>query len=214
LPPTLTVSGRGEVYAEPDYAKIRLGAVAEGKEAALAQKEVSQRIQGALKTLRDLVLPEGNLRTASLSLVPLYDRTDPRESRSPGIIGYRAANNIEIETGDLKQVGAIIDRGIDAGVNQLEHLSFELKDDLPARSQALQKAVQEARSKAEIMAGALGVRLAGIYQATEHGAQVMQPRYEMARMAMAGDSTPVEPGRIRVEASVTLQFQIAGARQP
>jgi hypothetical protein len=213
-PPSITVTGHGEILAQPDYAVLRLGAVAEAKEANAAQNEVNQKIEGALKTLRDLVLPNGNLRTASLTLMPVYDQPEPGlRSRTPGIIGYRAANTIEVETSELGQVGAIIDRAIASGVNELQNLSFELKDELPARSRALRQAVNEATHKAEAMASALGIRLGGVFYAVEQSAQVFQPRFEMARLAVA-HATPVEPGLVRVDATVTLHFYIGGRARP
>jgi len=92
-------------------------------------------------------------------------------------------------------------------------VSFSLIDDLPARQSALREAIVEARSKAEAMAGALGVDLATIVSVSEGNVVVQQPMMEMAamsrRMPMQVDSaTPVSPGEVSINATVSIQYRI------
>jgi uncharacterized protein len=216
-PPTISVAGRGEVDAQPDRVTVRLGAVGEAKDAATAQQKVNEIMQRTLKRLREMELADSQIRTASLTLSPIYEQEAPtpeREGRhrEQRIVGYRAANTVELETSDLGQVGAIIDRGIASGANHLEGVSFHLQNDLEARSRALRMAVEEAKNKAGVMARALGVQLSGIREAVEGGVHIVQPRLEMARAGFGGGaSTPVEPGTVRIEATVTIRFSMRQA---
>jgi uncharacterized protein YggE len=107
-------------------------------------------------------------------------------------------------------VGTVIDAGLKAGANQLEGVQFLLRNELPAREQALKEAVQEARGKAQTMADALRVNLAEVIEASEGGVSVV-PRIEAkfsTAAATAPDSTPVSPGEISVRASVTIRYRI------
>ena len=66
------------------------------------------------------------------------------------------------------------------------------------RQEALRLAVQEARSKAEAIADALGVRLGPVQQVNESGVSIIRPQAYYARggAMMAEASTPVEPGQV------------------
>ena len=215
-PPTLQVTGRGETFATPDAATLRLGAVAEDEQAANAQAQVNEIMQRALKSLRDLKVPRDKIKTTGLSLSPVYEQQErPRGITRPRIIGYRARNTLQVDVQDLQMIGRIIDAGVAAGANQIEGLSFQLKKDQQARREALRLAVEEARAKADAIADAMGIRIKGVYEVIEGGVHVLQPRMEMgqARMAMGADmSTPVEPGEIRIEATVTVEYYINEVR--
>lgn len=214
-PPTLTVTGQGRVSAAPDRAVVRLGAVAQADEAQAAQQQVNQVVQRALDAIRGVGVPDERIRTVGLSLFPVYSQPEPRPQRGqpeePRIVGYRASNTVEVTLDDLDLVGQVIDAGVGAGANQLEGLSFELRDDIEQRQQALQRAVEEARAKAQTLAEALGVQLAGVYRASEGGIGVYQPQMRGAMMyARAEMATPVEPGQVEVQASVTVTYRIGG----
>jgi uncharacterized protein len=216
LYPSISVSGRGEVSRRPDLAVIRVGAVAQARDARVAQNEVNLILRRTLESLQALEIPDQDLQTARISLTPVYapGRPEPRGRADvppePRIVGYRAANTLEVRTQELRILGDIIDVAVESGANQIENISFQLKDDLPARQEALRRAVAEGRSKAEALSEAMGVSLTSVLEVIEGGVQVMRPHMEFARMAYAAPEAgaPVEPGEIRLEASVTIRFRI------
>jgi uncharacterized protein YggE len=114
---------------------------------------------------------------------------------------------------DLGKVGPVIDAGLKAGANEIQGVQFGLRDELPARQQALKQAVTEARRKAESMAEALNVRLGNPHEVNEDNVS-FTPRFEintampMARAAEMAP-TPVSPGQLEVHAAVTIRFEIS-----
>ncbi len=107
----------------------------------------------------------------------------------------------------------MIDAAVRAEVNRLEDLQFQIRDDSAQRRDALRKAVLNAREKAEAMADALGVELAGVIEIQEGGVQVFEPRMQFGAMrAMAGESVgaPVQPGEIGIDANVTIRYRLSG----
>ena len=211
--PMLTVSGKGEVFATPDRAVIRLGAEAQAKEAASAQSTVNQTMAKALAELQKLGIEQSSIRTLGLNLFPVYASPGSvRQTEEPRVTGYRAANTIQVTVNDLTLVGKIIDTGVAAGVNRLEGVTFDLRNDLPQRSQALQRAIEEAKEKAKAMAPALDVKLGKLREVIEGGVVIEPPQPLFARGMRASFSaaaeTPVQPGELRVEASVTLRYEI------
>jgi uncharacterized protein YggE len=211
--PTLTVTGRGEAVAAPDRATLRLGAIAENSEAAKAQAQVNEIVQRTLKAWRELKVPENKIKTAGMGLTPVYEQQEraPRVTR-PRIIGYRAHNTLQIQIDDLQRIGQVVDAAVAAGANQIEDLRFDLQNDMEPRRDALRFAADEARVKAETLAAAMGIRITGVREVIEGGVHVLQPRVDLAmnRMAFGAEqSTPVQPGEINVEATVTIRYDIA-----
>jgi uncharacterized protein YggE len=213
--PAITVNGSGEVSAAPDRAVVSLGAVVEAKQAVDAQKQLAQVMQRVLKDIKALGISDEKIRTSGLSLQPMYSHPAPRagqEPEAPRIVGYRASNTVRVQVDDIERIGSVIDAGITAGANQLTGLSFELKDDLKYRQQALKIAAQEARSKAEAIAAALNLQLGEVLDVREEGAHVPHP-VERRLAAPAAVGTPIQPGQVQVTAAVSVRFKFAGPRQ-
>ena len=212
-PPVLIVSGNAQAEATPDEATVRLGIVRQETTAQAAQDQANRVAQAILSEIAKLGIPATQIRTSRLSLTPIYapgPRSDSREA--PRIASYSASNQVSIEVTNLTQIGPIIDAGLRAGSNQVDGVQFRLKDDLPLREQALKKAVAEARRKAETMAEALNLRILGIQEVSETGSSVI-PRGEGGFVTMAARETaptPVSPGQVEVNASVTVKYLIAG----
>src|SRR5687767_2008842 len=149
---TLTVTGTGEASAAPDRAVVRLGAIAQAPDAAAAQANVNEVMQKALAQIQKVGIERRAIRTSGLTLTPIYSQTSgsPKTDRpaEPRIVAYRAGNVIEVTIDDLKQIGRVIDAGLESGANRLEGVNFELRNDQNARTEALNNAVREARAKA------------------------------------------------------------------
>ena len=113
---------------------------------------------------------------------------------------------------DLNKVGTTADAVVAAGVNQVDGISFGLKDASAAENQARQLAVRALQSKAQLYAQALGVQLGGIRSLNEGGGYSPQPPMPMpapmfARAAMA-DSTPVSAGELTVRIDINGVYDI------
>lgn len=213
-PPVLVVTGDGEVSARPDRAVVSLGVTAQAEQAQAAQEQVNATMQKILDAIHQQGVAREMIQTAGLSLHPVYSQPpyDPRtgqQREEPRITGYRASNTVRVILDDLTKIGPVIDAGTTAGANQIQGVSFELKDDTQARSEALVQASERAREKATVLARAMGVSLDSIQEVAEGGVNVIPPQpYAGVRMAAMEASTPVEPGQMRVHASVTLTYRI------
>lgn len=209
-PPSLLVTGHGAVSAAPDQVALRLGAVVQAAQADAAQRQVNQIVQRALEGLRQLGVPEQKIQSVAITLSPVYESPDPRARPSaPRVVGYRAGQSLRVTLDDVRRAGPVLDAAVAAGVNQLEDPQFRLADEGRFRQEALRLAVRDGRAKAEAMAQALGVRLAGLSEVAESTPVVVGPRFE-ARMAVtsADTTTPVEPGQLRIDATVTMRYLI------
>jgi uncharacterized protein len=206
--PSIRVSGEAIITAKPDEAQIDIGVVTQAQTAQDAATQNAQKVEAVISALRRSIGAGADIKTVGYSLTPNYRY--PERGGQPTITGYTATNTVQVRTGNLTQVGKIIDVAIQAGANNIHALRFTLKDAQAARAQALKEAAQKARAKADVLASALGLRIQRVLFVEEHGQATPIPVYARAMMeAGAASQTPVEPGTIDVRATVTLTVEVA-----
>jgi len=212
--PTLTVSETGTVTHEPDTAFVTFGMETAGKSLAEAQKRNSAVMGKVMDRLRTLQIDKERIQTSSYTVSPQYRSSPNRQAdaptASPEIVGYVISNMVTVEIRALDRVATVIEEVLKIGANSFQGLHWGLRDEQAVRLNALKQAAVRAREKAAVLSEALHVKLVRVLTVTE-GGQMMRPVASMARMAMeasAGD-VPVLPGELKIEATVTLVYEIA-----
>jgi uncharacterized protein len=206
--PSIRVTGEATVSTKPDQAQIDIGVVTEAKNAQAAAAENAEKFDAVLAELRKILGPGADIKSTSYSLTPMYQY--PKEGGSPTITGYSATNVVQVKTNELTQVGKIIDTAAQSSANRIQNLQFTLKDEQAVYNQALHEAVAKGRAKAEAIASALGLKIVRVLS-VEEGGQVSRPVYAegIRARAAAPVQTPVEPGTVEVQATLTLTVEIA-----
>ena len=203
---TIEVDGSGEVRTSPDTADLNLAIDTQAKTAEQAASSNAALATKVIDALKSKLGDKGKVTTGGYSLDPQYDQ---RQSEKPRIIGYNAQNTVTVNTRSLDLVGALIDSAIAAGANRVNSLSFSVKDDTKARTEAIAIATRDARAQADALASALDVKLGKVLKATTVSEQRPTPLYMGRAMAMSANvATPVEPGEVTVPATVSLTFEI------
>jgi uncharacterized protein YggE len=207
--PSLNLSATGEVKVAPDMATITFGVVTEAATAQEAMAQNATRMTQVATALRRAGIGERDIQTSGLNLQAQYDYV---QDQPPKLRGYQATNRVTVNINDLTKVGTTADAVVAAGVNQIDGISFGLKDPKTAEDQARRLAVQALQAKARLYAEALGVQLGGIRSLNEGGGYTPQPPmpvFAMARMQSAGaDSTPVSAGELSVKIDITGVYDI------
>jgi uncharacterized protein YggE len=205
---TIRVTGEATVTAKPDQAEINIGVVTQAATGQAAATQNAQKQDAILAELRKVLGPAAEIKTISYSLSPNYRY--PKEGGQPTISGYTASNIVQVKTGDLAQVGKVIDTATQSGANTIQSLSFRLKDEQVTRAQALREAAIKARAKADALASALGLKITRVLHVDEGGVSMPVPINTRAFSAEANVAqTPVESGTIDVHATITLTVEIA-----
>lgn len=205
-PAVISVSGQGKADVAPDMATVSIGIVTTGKTAQLAQAENAKVASDVTAALSSLGIFSKDIQT-HYSMSPVYEKGDYRKA-----VGYRASNTVTVTVNDVAKTGQVIDAALKSGATDVNGLSFGLKDARSVRDNALQMAVQDARSKADAIAAALGVKIIGIQNVKEDGGNFARYEVANARLAkldgMAAADTPVSAGTVEVNADVHIDFQI------
>lgn len=206
--PSIRVTGDATVSVKPDQAEISIGVVTQAQAAQAAAMQNAQKQDAVIAELRKLLGADADVRTVSYSLSPNYRY--PKEGGQPTISGYTATNVVLVKTSDLTQVGKVIDLATGTGANTIQSLRFTLKDELSARTKALQEASTKARAKSQAIASSLGLKIVRVLHVEEGGQVTGIPVNGRAFAELAtGAQTPVEPGTIDVRATVTLTVEIS-----
>ena len=208
VPSGLSVVGESTVRADPDIAYVTTGVQTRAQTAKQAQDDNTKRMTDLLAAVKRLGVKDEDLRTSGVSLQPQVNQRAPDQ-----IDGYLATNGVTITVQDVKQVGAILDAAVAAGANQAGGVQFGIKDDTQIRQKALDGAVKAARTRADAIAGAAGMKIAGIQSLTDvsSGAAPPVPQPRLAAGAVAADAAapvPIQPGQLAVTARVQVVYTL------
>lgn len=207
---TITVVGHGEVEASPDTAVVELAVETTAESADQVSSQNARLATRVIEAVKGLLGDDDRVTTTGYSLQPRYAQRKPGSEAPPEITGYIASNQVRIETHDLEKVGEVIDAGIAAGANRTTNLRFTLEERGPHLREALREAGEEARAQAESIAATLGVALGEVLAASTAGPPVIpSPRVQRFAVAMeVRETTPVEPGEVRVSATLNVTYRI------
>jgi uncharacterized protein YggE len=206
----VVVSGDATVRSRPDTALITVAVVTQGQTALAAQAENARKSEAVVRAVRAAAGAGAEVETSGYSLQPQYTY---RQNEPPLIQGYQARNGVNVTMGDLSKVGAVIDAATAAGANNVDNLSFTLRQDRPARDQSLAEATRAAVRKAQVIAQALGgrvTRIIEVQEATDQPRPVPVYKTEMMARAVSSDAaqTPVEIGTLDIRSQVQLVVEI------
>lgn len=212
-PRIITITGEGEVTAAPDIAYVDMGVVSEGKTAGEALAANTAAMEKVFEGLEEAGLDKKDMQTSNFSVYPVYEQVRPEDNRphTPKIGGYTVQNQLTVKVRDLDNLGAILDKVVTLGSNQLSGVRFAIDDPKPLMNEARQAAVKDALDKAKLYAGAAGVAVGEILSISESGASMPQPYYAKdMMMAVRAESAPVPmaAGEQTVSANVTLVIRI------
>lgn len=203
----VTVSGDSIVQAQPDTAILTISVVTQARRALDAQQENATRSEAVVRALKSAAGAGAEVKTSGYSVQPqrIY-----KEGQPPTITGYEARNTVTVTLSDLTKVGQLIDAASQVGANDIAGIAFTLRQDRPARNEALRQATREAIDKAQVIANALGGRVLRIVEVQEEGTVRPLPVYDqMERFKTASmATTPIEVGTLDVTSRVQLIAEV------
>jgi hypothetical protein len=210
---SIRVTGDARVSAQPDRVQIDLGVQTQAPLSQEAASANARQLEAVLAAVRKAAGPGAQLKTVSYSLSPNYQyHTGGGE---PTITGYTALNVVQVTLDELARIGDVIDAATRAGSNRVQGIQFTLRDQDTVRAQALREAATRAHAEAEVLAGALSLRILRVLTVEESSPQIVPVRMfrASARAAVGGAeaATPVEAGTLDVSANVTLTVEVGPA---
>lgn len=205
---TISVSGNGQVSAQPDVAVVTLGVETEAEEAAAALTENSQQMQALVDGLKNAGVTAEDIQTQVVRLNPRYAQ-DTGADGQPELVGYTATNIVEVHVQNLDAVGEILDASVQAGGNRIQGIRFEVSEPAQYLDQARETAWNDALHKAEHLASLANVELGGVLSINESG-QGPQPIVQRPVAMEAAAAVPIEPGSQTIEVDLQVTWYLGG----
>lgn len=204
------VTGQGKVTTIPDIATLRLGIAAQAASVAEAQSQATEAMNRVMAALTDSGVAKEDIQTQYFSIqqVTRWDRVKEEEV----VVGYRVTNMVTAKIREIDKTGSIIDTVAEAGgdLTRIEGVSFSVDKPSTYHEEARQKAMADAKAKAEQLAKLAGVTLGKPIYISE--SIYMPPPIYPARMAEAPvpapAPTPISPGETEISLTVQVTYAI------
>jgi hypothetical protein len=202
-PPAISVTGEASVSVPPDLALVDGGVTSEAKTAREASDANNTAMGKVLLALKTAGIEQKDVQTSRLSLQPQYAPNRPGPSP---VVGYRASNRVTIRVRDVTKVANVIDTLVGAGANEIGGINFMVSQASKLLDEARDKAVADARRKAEIYARAAGVTLGAPLSISEDGNAPPMPYRKMS--ASLQTAAPVAQGEETLSVTVSVSWAI------
>ena len=148
----LDVTGKGMVSVAPDEATITAQVSLIDSDAGKAQALASKEVDAMLSAIKPFSLKPDSLNASELSLLPEY-RWD-RATDQQQFIGFRVTRTISFTIAEIDRLGAALSALANAGATLISSPIMGSSQAQDARDEALVKAVEDARNKLTLLAGA------------------------------------------------------------
>lgn len=202
---TIQVTGQGVLRLAPDLVRLTLSVSAADSDfaqAVRAAEESGARVKEALERSG-----AAQVRAAGVRTEPLYETVTENGASVRRQTGYTATRRLRAElSADPALLAQVLTALADSGASPALSAEYALQNEAALRGELLALAVRDARSRAEAMAAAAGVKL-GDVRTVLSGQQGAFP--VVRAMAMrTNDISDLSPEEIAIAEEVTMTFDI------
>lgn len=209
-PFTMIIEGEGQLKVNPNQANITLGIVTENPDASIAQEENTTISNSVIHALKEIGIDDHEIRTTIYSVTPRYDYIEGKSI----LRGYEVEHHFEVTLKNLESIGVIYDTAIKNGANRSGRIQFLVAEQEIYYREALKKAVQNAKEKANEIAKSIGASLSPMpIKITEQHIQPIRPFPAFSAEAAAitkVEVPPIQAGDYTINASVKIVYAYQG----
>ncbi|HEY8505894.1 MAG TPA: SIMPL domain-containing protein [Gemmataceae bacterium] len=210
----IEVVGEGEAAAAPDMATVTTGVTSEGptaREALAVNNDTMEKIMGVLK---EHAIAPRDIQTSHFNVSPVYEH-DPKGRARPKLVGYRVTNQVRVRVRELPALGKVLDALVQAGSNEVSGVQFEVSEPTPVLDRAREKAVADARHRAEVYAQAAGARVGPLRRISEESwSRPVARQHFGVELARAAAAVPIAEGEEEFRVRVHMTFELQAFTSP
>ncbi|WP_082795336.1 SIMPL domain-containing protein [Alkalihalobacillus trypoxylicola] len=198
----LTVFGMGRVSATPNLAKIILGVQNVGDSVEAIQAENANLLLNVMNALKSFQIKDEDIRTSEYQIIPVYDFIDGNQQFKH----YQITHLLDVNIRDLDETGEIIDAAVRSGANQVLSIEFTLEDVSEIEEQALVKALNDAKRKAQVIVNTLDVELDVPPIYVKEIKEGSQPFFQRTMLFENSSATSIQPGKLIITSQVEVMY--------
>lgn len=209
----IEVIGTAKIDAMPDVAVLSFAGKSEDKSASVARDKAEKQISLLIKKSNSLGIKKEEISSGSINLYPKYHYD---KDKGQVFDGYIATRNIEFKIQDFSLIEKLTTSAVDSGITSINGFSYQIKDSTKLKEQADEKAIEDAKNKANRLAKGFDVKIkkACSLKFNDSGAPtIYRHRAVTASMMSANkESEPKAseymPENLTIESSVYASFEI------
>lgn len=204
---TITVAGFGKVNGSNDIAVTTMGYSNTNKNVAVAQAENKKVMDQIYVDLKKMGVADKDLQS-NYSIYPDYNYTPDRGQE---LKGYRVTNSLTVKIRDLSKTSDVLALAGKYGATEISGLNFTIDDPENLKSKARDKALVDARAKAEHLANVLGLRLGSVitYNEYDGGGDPYPKLMSMDSVGGMGGAAPaISSGSKDVTMNVAVTYEV------
>jgi uncharacterized protein YggE len=214
---SISVNGKGEVFAVPDIASFSYSVTKEATTAPEAQRLATEIHNKTIDVLRVAGVEDKDIE-ALPNVYPKYSYQNsvPCTSYScPSnqvISGYEATFSVNVKVRKADDIGEIITKIGEAGATNISGVNYTVDDDEVLMAEARTKAIENAKEKAQKLAKDLDVDLGNLISFYEEQGQnmpmAMEAGYDGGVQTRAVLKADLPRGQDKISVTVSLTYKI------
>ena len=204
----ILVTGSATIQTSPDLATLRVGVQSFDKNVEKAVNDNNTKIESIILNLGNKGLTEKDMETDQFNISP---QREYRNNNPPIVVGYNVSNILTVKIRNLESLGEIMQVAVGSGANTINGLSFSIEDPNPLRQKARGFAMEDALSRAEILADASGVEVGkpiSIQELSYGGPVVKSENLAGAEFAMDARIPIQTPSEVGIQINLQVRFEI------
>ena len=216
---TITISGKGEVFAAPDIATFSYTVDEKAATVAAAQESATTKTNAILAYLKEEGVKDKDIQTSGYNVYPEY-RYESQVCTSFGcppsrqiLDGYHVSQSVTVKVRDLENAGTLLSGVGENGATSVSGLTFTIDEEEKVIAEAREKAIEDARGKAEELSKQLRVKMVHVVNFSESGNYPV-PIYGYGRGGAVevqdAKSTPpaIPTGENQIVSNVSVTYEI------
>jgi uncharacterized protein len=204
------VAGSGSVTVTPDIVNLNLGVRSQETTVGAAQAKAATAMSQIMNVLKANNIADKDIQTVQFNINPVYNYDN--KTMQSIVIGYSVNNIVNVKIRNLNNVGKIIDAVADAGGNLtvINSISFAVDNPEQYYTEARQKAMNDAQTKAQQLATLGGITLGKPIYISENSVSSNQSVYYDAREASGASvpTTAISAGEAEITVNVQVVYSI------
>lgn len=226
---TISVSGHGEAFGVPDIATFSYSVVSDKPTVVAAQTDATAQANTLTAYITGAGVSKDDIQTTNYSVQPQYQYQNavcPQAAVSsngsvastvycPGgrqiLTGYEVRQTTTVKVRDTNKAGDLLAGVGTKGATEVSGLTFTFDNPDAIQQQARDKAIANAKSKADTLAKELGVTLVRVVSFNENGsgANPLPVVYSMAASTAKVATAPdISTGKNTVTDDVSVTYEI------
>ncbi|MDQ2865746.1 MAG: SIMPL domain-containing protein [Candidatus Eremiobacteraeota bacterium] len=209
-PTAIAVTGNAVVTVQPDMATVNASIATTDSSADAATSQNNSLYERAVNSLtgRGIHRADITLSYYNLSYQPKPQAMPDQPQPAPQNYGYTVTRSFAIKVRKIGDAGPAVDAISPIAGIEVGGVTFDIANSSAARAEATNRAVADARAKAERLAKAAGLHITGIRRIELNGGGnvLPQPMMRMSAISPAREPTNFDAGNVNITADVTAIY--------